>query len=113
MLNVEDLAIQALRAAGIDAFDAPPADRPDEFATVEEVGRRPLASGFKEAVSIAVQAWAASNWRASQLMDRADEAVFGISGADVCGVSHTARYRFPSDDGVPRYQSTFEITIVR
>jgi hypothetical protein len=109
--NVEAAVVARLNEAGVAAYATPPADRPERFATVEEVGRRSLAGGFIAVRSVAVTAWAPTLYQASALMDECEAAMASIDAPEVTGVEEGSRYRFPSEHGEPRYQASYDITV--
>jgi hypothetical protein len=110
-LNIEAAVIGRLNEAGIPAYAVPPKDRPERFATVEEVGRRSLAGGFVAVRSVTVTAWAATYYKASVLMDECEEAMAALDAPEITRVSEDGRFRFPSEHGEPRYQASYDVTV--
>lgn len=109
-MNVEALMIAHLNSCGIAAYAAPPADRPERFATVELAGRRAAASGFAAVYTVAVQSWAGSLYDASELMGEVERAMRSFDAPDVSRVRADSAYRFETSDRRPRYQALYEIT---
>lgn len=105
MMNVEAAVARALRdATGIAAYLDVPADRPDEFLTVEQTGS---SEGYAiSRISLAVQAWAKSRYRARELAYRLKAAVYGLdSEANIFNPQVEGVYNDPDpDSGAPRYQ---------
>lgn len=108
--NVEAAVIARLNEAGIKAYAVPPKDRPTRFATVEEIGRRSLAGGFIAVRSVTVTAWAETLYQASVLMDACEDAMAELDSDEITDVTEDGRFRFPSEDGEPRYQASYDIT---
>ena len=111
-MNIEAMALSALRAAGIEAFADVPKDRPDEFATVEALGGQTSAGGWLAHPGVAVQAWAATRYRASELIERCRAAMGALADDPrVLSIEANPPYLFRSEEGIPRYQATFDFTI--
>lgn len=112
MLNLEERAIAALRSAGALAYADVPANRPEEFATVEALGGSQSQGGWLVTSGVAVQAWAPTRYRASCLAIEWRGVLRGALEADmeVLSCDLSAPYSFPSADGLPRYQFTCDVT---
>ena len=104
-MNIESTVARLLRdATRTKAYLDVPADRPDEFITVEQTGsaeRRNLSR-----VSLAVQAWASTRYRARELAYQLKEAVYSLdSEANIFNPEVEGIYNNPDpDSGAPRYQ---------
>ena len=109
--NVEAAVVSALRSAGIEASADVPADRPGRFCTVELTGRSTLARGAIQTHAVAVQSWAPTRYEASELAAEAEAAVLGMDEPWLMSVEPDTLYYFASEDGLPRYQATYELTV--
>lgn len=111
-MDVERMAAKRLMAAtGIKVFLDVPADRPEEFATVELTG----GSGdrFMRRAVLAVQSWASTRRRAAEMAMAVEAAVPSLMDEqNVFRAVANGSYRWPDhDSGQPRYQTTVELTI--
>ncbi len=97
------VARSLMQATGVKAFLEVPADRPDEFITVEQTGS---SEGRVSRVSLAVQAWAKTRKRAMEIAQAASAAVYDLDELDnVFGPEVESIYRFPDPDSrMARYQ---------
>lgn len=93
---------------------AVPTRRPTEFACVERTGTRPVASGFAEVTTIAVQAWSDTRGHALALAEAARDACChgGLCVVpDVTDCRVAGLYNYPDPDSEqPRYQLLLEVT---
>ena len=111
-MNLEEMAVSALSAAGIEAYADPPAKRPEEFATVEALGGTTSSGGWLAHPGIAAQAWAPTRYRASELISRCRDAMAALADDPrVLSMEANPPYLHRTDDGLPRYQATFDFTI--
>ena len=111
-MDVERMAAKRLMdATGIKVLLDVPADRPEEFATVELTG----GSGdrFMRRAVLAVQSWAATRRRAAEMAMAVEAAVPSLMDEqNVFRAVANGSYRWPDpDSGQPRYQTTVELTI--
>lgn len=112
-VDVEAAVIAAICGAGIRAGADVPARRPARFCTVELTGRSVSGSGYIETAAVAVQSWAATRHEASELADEAEDAVLGMDEPWLMAVERDTLYYFASEDGLPRYQATYELTVCK
>lgn len=98
-----EIARSLMRAVGVKAFLEVPADRPDEFITVEQTGS---SEGRVSRVSLAVQAWAKTRKRAREIAEAAAAAAYDLDELDnVFSPEVDSIYRFPDPDSrAARYQ---------
>lgn len=110
MFDIESELVSYLLDEGFAAFGDVPEDKPQEFVTVERTGGT-ITAHVKDDAMVAVQSWAASRADASALSVRVDEAMPGfLRNPSVCKVYRQSLVNFPSEDGEPRYQASYEIT---
>lgn len=102
--------IKWLRSMGFDAHQDVPAKRPARFVTVEQVGGR--FADTIETANLAIQFWDSSWQGAEESARRVLESVDSGSKPDGTAAFYVSGlYRFPSTDGIPRWQMTIEATI--
>lgn len=112
-MTSEALLIHALNNTieGLPAYGDVPANRPDEFITVERTGG---AKGkILDAGTYAVQVWATTRSRAASLADKT--AAYLNTEApqrpEIAAVNVASAYNFPDPDSrTPRYQLTVNAT---
>lgn len=113
MMDVERVVAKRLMdATGIQAVVEIPAERPDEFVSVEMTGGS--GSMFLKTATLAVQSWAQTRRRAAEIARAVEPAVPGIAEDEPNVFRSVANgtYRWPDpDSGQPRYQTTVEITV--
>ena len=113
-MTSEALLIHALNNAieGLPAYGDVPANRPDEFITVERTGG---AKGkILDAGTYAVQVWATTRSRAASLADKT--AAYLNTEApqrpEIAAVNVASAYNFPDPDSrTPRYQLTVSLSL--
>ena len=111
-MDIERVAAQRLMdSTGIKAVLEVPAERPDEFISVEMTG----GSGdrFTRSASLAVQSWAKTRRRAAEIARLVEEAVPDIADEpNVFRAVANGSYRWPDPEaGHERYQTNVEITV--
>lgn len=110
-MDAENTAIAWLA----DHLDCPvagaaPRPIPDRLVTVERTGG-PEESIVLDRAALAVQAWGRTLEGASALATEARAALRGMDELDgVVSVDIGGTYRFPAEDGRPRYQVAAEVT---
>lgn len=98
------------KTTGVASFPAVPAERPDEFIVVD------LTGGSRGTVldypSLAIQTWAATTARASEMADTVYAAMADLpyTNSGVTCVDSGHPYPFPSSEKIPRYQATYDLT---
>lgn len=89
---------------------AAPRPIPDRLVTVERTGG-PEDSLVLDRAALAVQAWGRTLEGASALATEARAALRGMDELDgVVSVDIGGTYRFPAEDGRPRYQIAVDVT---
>ena len=111
-MDIERVAAQRLMdSTGIKAVLEVPAERPDEFISVEMTG----GSGdrFTRSAALAVQSWAKTRRRAAEIARLVEEAVPDIADEpNVFRAVANGSYRWPDpESGHERYQTNVEITV--
>lgn len=104
-MNVEATVARLLRdAIGTAGYLDVPAERPTEFFTVEQTGSNEGRALSR--VSLAVQAWAPTRYRARELAYQLKDAVYSLdSEANIFNPEVEGVYNDPDpDSGAPRYQ---------
>lgn len=99
-------------ATGLRFYLDVPAERPEEFATVELTGG--TGDRFTRSAVLAVQSWAATRWRAAEMARAIAEAVPSLADDEqnIFRAVANGSYRWPDpESGHPRYQTTVELTI--
>ena len=111
-MNIEAAIISGLNdALTVGVYADVPESRPLSFVTVERTGGARDAYGLIDRPTIAVQSWAETRYKASQLANEVDSAMHALVGSDgITSVVTNTITNFPSSDGVPRYQGLYEIT---
>lgn len=113
-VDIEDTLVQFLRDEGFQAFAEVPdgklIPKPEEFVTVELTSSATNGVGIGE-FSLAVQSWARSRYKASELSRRVDRAMFSLVDniRPVTHVYRNALYNYPTSQMEPRYQGTYEL----
>lgn len=113
MMDVERTVAKRLAdATGIRFLLDVPAERPEEFATVELTG----GSGdrFTRSAVLAVQSWGATRRRAAEMARAVEGAVPSLTDDEpnIFRAVASGSYRWPDpESGQPRYQTTVELTI--
>ena len=113
MMDVERVAAQRLKEAlKVPVYLEVPANRPEEFVTVELTGSS-IDGGFVLHASLAVQSWAATRRRAAEIARAVVAAVPSIADEpNVFKAEGDGFYRWPDpDSGSPRYQTNVELAI--
>lgn len=111
MKNIETMVIDHLNSAGIKTYGVAPQKHVYPFATVELLGRSNLVNHFVERRSVSVTTWAASFVGAAELMQKVEEAMKTFDDPYITDVAQGSLFRFPSTDGIPRYQTSYDFTI--
>ena len=100
----------------LDATEIPtvlevPKERPDEFISVELTGTN--GTRFIHTCTLAVQSWAKTRKRASEISRKVEDAVPGLTDeANIFSAVATGSYRWPDPDSRnERYQTTIEIIV--
>lgn len=107
-MNVEAAIVAHLRENGFDAYADVPNPRPAEFVTVERTGGPSDAVRLDRPV-VAVQAWAASRYEASELMNRVDDCMKSITAnAEITKCKRNSMYNYP-DESQARYQAVYAL----
>lgn len=111
-MNIEAAIIGGLNEAlTVGVYADVPKTRPDSFVTVERTGGSRDYYGLIDRPTIAVQSWAETRYKASQLANDVDKAMHALVGSNgITNVETNTITNFPSTDGVPRYQGLYEIT---
>ena len=108
-MNVEQAVIQALSAAGYDAYADAPNPMPESFVTVERTG-----GGSRDMVDrpmLAVQCWAAGRKAAADMAEAVRAELEGLEGTRGLGaVKVSSLYNWPDPSTrKARYQLVVEL----
>ena len=106
-MNVEAVIVAYLNKCGFKAYADVPANRPEEFVTVERTGG---ALDALDRPTVAVQSWSTTRYAASELAIRVDAFMSGlVAESDVTKVSRNTLYNYPDESGHPRYQAVYDL----
>lgn len=111
MKNIETMVIDHLNSAGIKTYGVAPQKHVYPFATVELLGRSNLVNHFVERRSVSVTTWAASFVGAAELMQKVEESMETFDDTNISEVEEDSLIRFPSTDGIPRYQAAYDFIV--
>lgn len=101
-MDVRATVIQACRLLGVQAYATPPAERPEEFATVAQGAGRVKSRVACETV-VTVTAWAASELRAAELAGTLRDGLCqGFDGAYDVSVNANVHPDNDTESGTPR-----------
>lgn len=107
-MNIEATIVSYLNSNGFKAYADVPNPRPKEFVTVERTG----GSGdhvHLDRPTVAVQAWAETRYKASELMLKVDACMKEITSLnDVTKCSRNSMYNYP-DENQARYQAVYDL----
>lgn len=109
--NIETKVISHLNNNNITAYGVAPKEHKYPFATVELVGRSSLSNHFLERRSLSITTWAATFGAAAELMQQVEDAMESFDDPYITDVAQGSLFRFPSTDGIPRYQTSYDFTI--
>lgn len=115
-INYESFVIQALNQAGYFAFADVPDGRlvskPGEFVTVEMTGSSTNGVAIGT-VTLAIQSWSSSRYKASELAKAVDVEIFKLVNNDnpITHVYQNGLYNYPTSQMEPRYQGIYELTV--
>ena len=114
-MNIEATIIEYLT----HALDVPvsadvPKKRPKAFVTVERVGGG-LVYVVLDAAEVAIQAWAETRHEASELIERVDTAMRGITKIPaITRIDRNTITNFPDPDNtMARYQGYYELSFYK
>ena len=113
MMDVERVVAQRLMGAtGINAVLEVPEDRPSEFISVEMTGGTRERLCIQHA-SLAVQSWAQTRQRASEIARLVEQAAPGLTEEpNIFRAVANGTYRWPDPESrQARYQTNVELTI--
>lgn len=112
MIDVERVVAKRLMdATGIRAVLEVPEERPEEFLSVELTGTG--TDLYPKTCSLAVQSWAKTRRRASEIAGLVEVAIYGLTDEpNVFKAVPDGTYRWPDPDSrQERYQTNAELTI--
>lgn len=108
-MDIRANTIQACRLLGVQAYATPPAERPDEFATVE-VGSGRVKSRVACTAVVTVTAWAKSELRAAALAGQLRDGLCqGYTGTLDVSVNANTYSDNDTESGTPR--ASFALTV--
>jgi hypothetical protein len=110
-MTIEEFVVSYLNTMlpDVPASGDAPAEKPDEFITVEKTGER--VKNYIPKATVVVESWAQSRTEARVLSGRVRNAMLGIMGeAQVMSCQLNSEYNYPSEETKrARYQQSFDI----
>lgn len=107
-MNIEAKIVSYLNENGFETYADVPNPRPKAFVTVERTGGT-SDSVVLDRPTVAVQAWAATRYEASELMLAVDACMAEIATeSDVTSCRRNSMYNYP-DGSQARYQAVYDL----
>lgn len=105
------VAARLMEATGVRAVLEVPAERPDEFISVERTGGS--GTQFTQDATLAIQSWAGTRRRAAEIAALVEGSVMALlDEPNIFSAVADGSYRWPDPDSrQERYQTMIEVSI--